>query len=72
MSVWLYIYISSHYITGKSGNYSSKNTYTVKHTYSKHALNKLTLTVKWFSFPVTLKYYVNLTDIMNYDYSKTK
>lgn len=33
---------------------------------------KLTLTVKWFSFPVTLNYYVNSTVIMNYAYSKAK
>lgn len=35
---------------------------TVKLGYSKRAYNELTLTAKWFSFPVTI---FNLTDITN-------
>lgn len=45
---------------------------TVKHAYSEHAYNELTLIVKWFSFPVGLKHIVKLMDIMNYVYNKAK
>lgn len=46
--------------------------YTLKHGYSTHAYNELTLTVKWFSFPVNQLHVVNLTDLTNYAYSKGK
>lgn len=39
---------------------------TVKQGYSKNGYNELTLTVRLFSFPVTLFYVVNLIDIMNF------
>lgn len=42
---------------------------TVKHGFSKHAYNELTLTAKWFSFPKTLLHVVNLQDITNYMYA---
>lgn len=45
---------------------------TVKHGYSEHAYNELTLTAKGFSFPVTLSHVVNWTDITNCAYIKVK
>lgn len=39
---------------------------TVKPFYNEHAYYKLTLVVKWFSFPVGFKHIVKLRDIMNY------
>lgn len=39
---------------------------TVKQGYSKNGYNVLTLTVRLFSFPVTLFYVVNLIDIINF------
>lgn len=45
---------------------------TVKHGYNKHVYNELTLTPKWFSFPVTFLHVLNLMDITNYTYNKAK
>lgn len=45
---------------------------TVKHAYNVHTYNELMLTVKLFSFPVSFKHIVKLTDITNYIYNKAK
>lgn len=44
---------------------SRKKPNTVKHGYSEHIYNKLTLTAKLFSFPVTILHFANLTDKTN-------
>lgn len=55
---------------------SQKNTVkklgTVKHCYSAHIYNLLMLTAKWFSFPLTILYVVNLKDITNYTNKEAK
>lgn len=38
---------------------------TVKHAYNVHTYNELMLTVKLFSFPVSFKHIVKVTDITN-------
>lgn len=45
---------------------------TVKHDYSEHPYIELKLTVKRFSFPMTLLHIVNLKDITNYVYNEVK
>lgn len=45
---------------------------TVKHGYSEHAYDELTFTAKWFSFPVTIIYVVNLMDITKYANNEAK
>ena len=49
---------------------SRKNPNTVKHGYSEHIYNKLTLTAKLFSFPVTILHFANLTDKTSYAYDE--
>lgn len=45
---------------------------TVKYMYTQHALyNEFTVTVKWFSFSIVLKYIMNVLDILNYVYSES-
>lgn len=45
---------------------------TVKHSYNRHSYNKLILTAKWFSLPMTLLYVVNLSHITKHAYNKVK
>lgn len=66
-----YPYRTSTYQNEKHLNILSIS-YRVKHTYSAHTYNELTLIVKWFSFPLGFKHIVKLTDITNYIYNEAK